>query len=325
MLPSIFLYILLIRRHILVLRLAAKIVPDLTQRPQVLHGDRNDHDLESQWHRDADLVVMAIFQVEPGLCMGLKEPVSHCIAGPIHQTDGQSGTLQPLHGLHQIIATSPMRAPTPSSSATKLLPGKQALSGGGIKGNPKQLGRVQGGLVHSIPLIADARKWEGVCCSLQRRVVHQLLSSEVRLCQNGRCTGHPSALPDPNILSKWPAILTIFLGILRGRRVGVGGGGGGTGGEMPNQEFTFRQHKGSRALAVHKPPRPSYVLNCWLPSVHGTAGPGIVQLSPQQQLPGAQQGGHQPPAGGVHLLQHPLSTVHIPQETPAEAENTVAI
>lgn len=66
-----------------------------------------------------------------------------------------------------------------------------------------------------------------------------------------------------------------------------------------------------------------YILHCWLPSVEGTAGPAIVKLGPQQQLPGAQQGGHQPPAGALHLLQQPLSTIHIP--TPAEAENTVAI
>jgi len=65
-----------------------------------------------------------------------------------------------------------------------------------------------------------------------------------------------------------------------------------------------------------------YILHGWLPSVQGTACPAIVKLGPQQQLPGAQQGGHQPPAGGNHSLQHPLSTVHFPQEATAEAENT---
>ena len=62
------------------------------------------------------------------------------------------------------------------------------------------------------------------------------------------------------------------------------------------------------------------ILNCWLRSVQGTAGPGIMKLGPQQQLPGAQQGGHEPPAGGVHPLQHPLSTVQLPAT--AEADST---
>ncbi len=54
---------------------------------------------------------------------------------------------------------------------------------GGIEGDPKQLGRVQRGLMCSITQLAEARK--GVCCEPQCSEIHALLSSDVRLIQNG--------------------------------------------------------------------------------------------------------------------------------------------
>ena len=109
-----------------------------------------------------------------------------------------------------------------------------------------------------------------------------------------------------------------------GSALGVGVRGGRGGGEC-HQVYLAPTGRAESPCAFTGRQGLDHILDCWLPHVEGIAGPDKVELSPQQQLPGAQQGGHQPPAGGIHILQHPLSTVHIPLEATAQAEPTVAL
>jgi len=53
----------------------------------------------------------------------------------------------------------------------------------GAKRNTKKLGWIQRGLVHCIPLVAEARP--GVGCRLQYNIIRPFHGSEVRLIQNG--------------------------------------------------------------------------------------------------------------------------------------------